>query len=150
MSRVKDFAISQQLLAVKPQDTAMDAARLMTRQRVGAVLVLEDEKLLGLFSERDLMARVISAGLAPESTRIEQVMTTNPVVVDSETTAEQCLRLMNQIRCRHLPVMAEGKPVGMVSIRDLMLHRLREKDAEIQMMRAFIHDVPPSSPKSSG
>jgi CBS domain-containing protein len=149
MSRVKDFAISQQLLSVRPADTALDAARLMTRQRVGAVLVIESGKLLGLFSERDLMARVISAGLSAETTRIEQVMTTNPVVVDSETTAEQCLRLMNQIRCRHLPVMADGKPVGMVSIRDLMLHRLRAKDDEIQMMRAFIHDVPPSSPKTS-
>lgn len=149
MSQVKDFAISQQLLAVNRQDTALDAARLMTRQHVGAVLVLEDDELLGLFSERDLMSRVISAGLLPEATLIEQVMTVNPVVVDSDTTAEECLRLMNKIRCRHLPVMAEGKPVGMVSIRDLMLHRLREKDAEIQMMRAFIHDVPPSSPNNS-
>jgi CBS domain-containing protein len=149
MSRVKDFAISQQLLSVKPEDSALDAARLMTRQHVGAVLVLQEGHLLGLFSERDLMSRVISAGLRPEATRIDQVMTANPVVVDSDTTAEQCLRLMNQIRCRHLPVMAEGKPIGMVSIRDLMLHRLREKEAEIQMMRAFINDVPPSTPKAS-
>ena len=149
MSRVKDFAISQQLLSVKPEDSALDAARLMTRQHVGAVLVLQEGHLLGLFSERDLMSRVISAGLRPEATRIDQVMTANPVVVDSDTTAEQCLRLMNQIRCRHLPVMADGKPIGMVSIRDLMLHRLREKDAEIQMMRAFINDVPPSTPKTS-
>jgi CBS domain-containing protein len=148
--RVRDFIAHQQLLSVSPQDSALHAAVLMTEQRVGAVMVLENGQLKGVFSERDLMSRVITARLPVESTLIEDVMTPSPVVVDSETTAEQCLRLMNQVKCRHLPVISEGKPVGMVSIRDLLLHRLRAKDDEIQMMRAFIHDVPPSSPKSSG
>jgi CBS domain-containing protein len=147
--RVRDFIAHQQLLSVTPQDSALHAAVLMTEQRVGAVMVLENGQLKGVFSERDLMSRVITARLPVESTLIEDVMTPSPVVVDSETTAEQCLRLMNQVKCRHLPVISEGKPVGMVSIRDLLLHRLRAKDDEIQMMRAFIHDVPPSSPKSS-
>ena len=147
--RVRDFIANQQLLAVRPQDSAMYAASLMTQHRVGAVMVLEAGELKGVFSERDLMARVVSAGLSADTTRIEQVMTPSPAVVDSETTAEQCLRLMNKMNCRHLPVITDGKPVGMVSIRDLLLHRLRAKDDEIQMMRAFIHDVPPSSPNTS-
>jgi CBS domain-containing protein len=149
MTQVRDFAVNYKLLAVNPQDTALDAARLMTKQNVGAVLVMESGQLLGLFSERDLMSRVVSRGLVAEATTIASVMTPNPVVVDSETTAEQCLRLMNEIKCRHLPVMNEGQPVGMVSIRDLLLHRLRAKDDEIKMMRAFIHDMPPSSPTAS-
>jgi len=147
--RVRDFIANQQLLSIRPQDSALDAATLMTEQKVGALMVLEDGQLKGVFSERDLMARVIAARLPLETTTVEQVMTPSPAVVDSETTAEQCLRLMNQMKCRHLPVISEGRPVGMVSIRDLLLHRLRAKDDEIQMMRAFIHDVPPSSPKTS-
>ena len=101
---------------------------------------------MGIFSERDLMTRVVSKGLSPADTPVEQVMTTNPVVVDAQTSVEDCMRVMNQANCRHLPTVSGGKLVGMVSLRDLLLHNISQKDDEIQLMRAFIHYVPPSMP----
>lgn len=150
MNSVRNLLGNQQLLTVHVRDSALEVARRMTKWNVGAVLVMDGDRLAGIFSERDLMTRVINQGLAPGETSIAQVMTADPVVIDSEATAEQGLRLMNQAKCRHLPVMSEGRPVGMLSIRDLLLHDIRQKDNEIEMMRAFIHDVPPSTPGGSG
>jgi signal-transduction protein with cAMP-binding, CBS, and nucleotidyltransferase domain len=92
------------------------------------------------------MTRVVSRGLAPSTTPVVQVMTPNPVVVDAQSTVEQCLRIMTQAKCRHLPVVKGGKLIGVVSIRDLLQSDISEKSDEIEMMRAFIHYVPPSTP----
>ena len=108
-------------------------AQMMTELNVGAVSVLDGQKLVGIFSERDLMNRVVSRALSPWETRVEQ-----------------CLRVMNQAKCRHLPVATEGRLVGMISMRDLLLHHLQAKDSEIEMMRAFIHYLPPSPPAGPG
>jgi CBS domain-containing protein len=81
---------------------------------------------------------------------VEQVMTQNPVVVDAQSSVEHCMRIMNQAKCRHLPVVHGGKLVGMISMRDLLLFSLTQKDGEIELMRAFIHYVPPSTPADSG
>ena len=117
---------------------------------VGGRIILEDERLVGIFSERDIMTRVVSRGLAPSTTPVAQVMTPNPVVVDAQSTVEQCLRIMTQAKCRHLPVVTGGKLVGVVSIRDLLQSDISEKSDEIEMMRAFIHYVPPSTPAGPG
>ena len=122
----------------------------MTEWNVGAVSILDGERLVGIFSERDLMNRVVSQSLPPADTRVEQVMTPNPVVVSADSTVEHCMQVMNQAKCRHLPVVTEGKLVGMISMRDLLLYNLEQKDSEIELMRAFIHYVPPSTPADSG
>jgi len=96
------------------------------------------------------MTRVVCKGLPPETTPVGQVMTPNPVVVDSHTTVEQCLRIMTQAKCRHLPVVHDGRLMGILSMRDLLQSDIRQKDDEIEMMRAFIHYVPPSTPAGSG
>jgi len=146
VKQVLELLDQQEIRCVGKQDTVLEAARRMSEWKVGAVTVLDAERLVGIFSERDLMTRVVSKGLSPATTPVAQVMTPNPVVVDAHSTVEQCLRIMNQAKCRHLPVVSDGNLVGILSIRDLLQSDIREKDDEIEMMRAFIHYVPPSTP----
>jgi CBS domain-containing protein len=147
---IQELLDKEGALCVAKDQPVLEVARLMTQWNVGAVTVLDEERLVGIFSERDLMNRVVSKGLPPERTPVEQVMTQNPVVVDAQSSVEHCMRIMNQAKCRHLPVVHEGKLVGMISMRDLLLFSLTQKDGEIELMRAFIHYVPPSTPADSG
>jgi CBS domain-containing protein len=140
----------QEVRYVGKDDTVLETAQRMANWRVGAVTVLDGERLVGIFSERDLMTRVVCKGLSPATTPVGQVMTPNPVVVDAHSTVEQCLRIMNQAKCRHLPVVRDGSLMGILSMRDLLQSDIRQKDDEIEMMRAFIHYVPPSTPAGSG
>ena len=146
MKPVVELLDQQVLHCVGKDETVLAAAKIMSEWQVGAVTVLDGERLVGIFSERDLMTRVVSKGLLPGATLVGQVMTQNPVVVDAHSTVEQCLRTMQQAKCRHLPVVRDGTLVGMVSIRDLLQSDIQQKDDEIEMMRAFIHYVPPSTP----
>ena len=149
MKPVHELLNSQQSYCVRKDQSVLEVARRMAEWNVGAVSILDGEKLVGIFSERDLLNRVVSRSLSPVDTRVEQVMTPNPVVVDANSTVELCMRVMNQAKCRHLPVVSEGKLLGMVSMRDLLLFNLEEKDSEIELMRAFIHYIPPSTPTES-
>ena len=150
MKPVVELLDQQVLHCVGKDETVLAACKRMSEWQVGAVTVLDGERLVGIFSERDLMTRVVSKGLSPASTVVGQVMTQNPVVVDAHSTVGQCLRIMQQAKCRHLPVVSAGALVGMVSIRDLLQSDIAQKDDEIEMMRAFIHYVPPSTPAGSG
>ena len=150
MKPVMDLLEQQEIHCVDQKDTVLLAAQRMAGWGIGAVTVLDGERLVGIFSERDVMTRVVSRGLAPEATPVSDVMTRNPVVVDAHATVEQCLRIMSQAKCRHLPVVSDGNLIGIVSIRDLLQFDIRQKDDEIEMMRAFIHYVPPSSPTGHG
>jgi len=141
---VLELVEQQELHCVRKEESVLETAKRMAAWKVGAVTVLDEERLVGIFSERDLMTRVVSEGLPPETTPVEQVMTPNPVVVDTHTTVEQCLRIMQQAKCRHLPVVSDGRLIGILSMRDLLQSDNRQKDDEIEMMRAFIHYVPPA------
>ena len=99
-----------------PVATVMTAARHMHSHHVSAVLVVEgDAKLVGIFTERDAISRVLAAGKDPAVTTLADVMTYNPETITSQTTAEVVVRLMQAAHCRHLPIVEEGKAVGMVS-----------------------------------
>ncbi len=150
MPEIRELVKRPEVHSVQKERPVLEVVQFMTQMNVGAVSVLEGEKLVGIFSERDLMTRVISKGLSPADTPVEQVMTRDPVVVDAQTSVEDCMRVMNQANCRHLPVVTAGKLVGMVSSRDLLLYNISQKDDEIHLMRAFIHYVPPSTPSGSG
>ena len=150
MKAIQELLDQQQVHCVRKDQTVLDVARLMTDWNVGAVGILDGDRLVGIFSERDIMMRVVSKGLAPASTPVEQVMTSNPVVVEAHSSLEQCLRVMNQAKCRHLPVVSGGRLVGIISMRDLLLANITQKDDEIELMRAFIHYLPPSTPTGPG
>ena len=150
MSEIHELIRRPEVHSVQKERLVLDVVQFMTQMNVGAVSVLEGGNLVGIFTERDLMTRVVSKGLSSADTPVEQVMTPNPVVVDAQTSVEDCMRVMNQANCRHLPIVSAGEMVGMVSLRDLLLYNIIQKDDEIQLMRAFIHYVPPSTPADSG
>ena len=117
MQRVADL-MAGDLLTVEAGAPITDAVRSMDNRRVGAVLVLEGERLVGVFTERDVL-RAVAHGLVPEAT-VGEWMTHGPETIDPDETAEHAAVLMIHGGVRHLPVVAEGKVIGILSIRDLM------------------------------
>ena len=126
----------------EPHQTVLDVARLMVNHNIGAVPVLQHGKLVGIFSERDLMNRVIVGGKDPARTQVSQVMTEDPMTVQPGDSVETCMTLMRRHGFRHLPVCSGRELKGVVSLRDLLLHDLDAKDDEVRMMRAYLHSTP--------
>jgi CBS domain-containing protein len=104
--------------------------------------VLRDGVVVGIFSERDLMKRVVAEGRDPRYTRIEEVMTEDPLTVSPLETIENCMILMRRHGFRHLPICEGKRLLAVVSLRDILLHDLTEKDHEVRMMRAYIQASP--------
>jgi len=144
---LRDLFKDRELYHVTPSLAVADAARYMSERNVGAVCVLEQNRLVGIFSERDLMKRVIAVNRDPGSTRVSEVMTAKPVVVDVHDSLERCLQTMKQAGIRHLPVVEGDKLIGLVSLRDLLQGDLDEKVDELKLMQDYIHYVPPSKPQ---
>jgi CBS domain-containing protein len=140
--RICDLIKNQETYQAEIGQTVLETVRTMVEHNIGAVPVLHNGKLVGIFSERDLMKRVVAQGRDPGSTRLAEVMSADPVTVSRNEELENCMTLMRQHSFRHLPVCHEGQLVGMVSLRDILLHDLSEKDDEVRMMRAYIHSVP--------
>jgi CBS domain-containing protein len=115
----------------------------MTDRRVGAVCVLEGTRLVGVLSERDIMSRVVAKSLDPDKLTAAEVMTRDLVVAEAGESHEEALRKMKQAGCRHLPVVKDGRLVGMVAQRDLLQIDLTAKDEEIRWLNAYIHLIPP-------
>ncbi|MFB3826381.1 MAG: CBS domain-containing protein [Bryobacteraceae bacterium] len=139
MSRVRNIIEGREIYAVEDTQPVAEVLRRMADLRVGAILVLRGAELRGVFSERDLMVRVVLAGLDPATTPVSQVMSTELATVDESATVEQAMELMKANNCRHLPVMRGPAVAGFLSMRDLMHHELARKTEEIQNMRAYIH-----------
>ncbi|HET7729082.1 MAG TPA: CBS domain-containing protein [Usitatibacter sp.] len=108
----------QKLLKTPPDTTVAKAARLMGIKRVGAIAVVDGERLVGIFTERDALVRVIAQGRDPVYTRVEEVMTRAPVTVGPEETLESARSTMRRLGFRHMPVVAAGQAVGMLSTRE--------------------------------
>jgi CBS domain-containing protein len=140
--RICDLIKNQETYHADMGQTVLETVRAMVERNIGAVPVLHNGKLVGIFSERDLMKRVVSEGRDPRSTCLAEVMTDDPLNVSMNEELENCMALMRRHGFRHLPVCHEGHLVGIVSLRDILLHDLDEKDDEVRMMRAYIHSVP--------
>jgi len=142
MARIYDLIRGQETYRADSKQTVLELAKAMVERNIGAVPVLENGDLVGIFSERDLMKRVVVPGLDPNTTLVAQVMTTDPLTVTPQEEIETCMGLMRRHGFRHLPI-CEGKVLrGMVSLRDIMLHDISEKDHEVRMMRAYIQASP--------
>lgn len=140
--RICDLIKDQDTYQAEMGHTVLDTVRTMVEFNIGAVPVIASGKLVGIFSERDLMRRVVAEGRDPRSTCLAEVMTDDPLVVGTGEDMETCMALMRRHGFRHLPVCHEGHLIGMVSLRDILLHDLNEKDDEVRMMRAYIHSIP--------
>lgn len=146
MRSLRDFFQDRELFFITPSQTIAEAARYMSERNVGAVCVLEGERLVGILSERDMMKRVIAPNRDPDTTRVSDVMTAKPVVVDVHEGFDKCLKVMKQANIRHLPVVEGDKLVGLVSLRDLLQVDRDEKEEEIKYMQDYIHYVPTTKP----
>jgi CBS domain-containing protein len=129
------------VLIVDPDTTVLKAAMLMNEHSTGSVLVAEHDHLVGIFTERDLMRRVVAVQLDPGSTMLRQVMTTALVSCTPDATTSDCGALMSERRIRHLPVVSGGRVVGMITTGDLLAHELTEKEAVIQQLESFVFYV---------
>jgi CBS domain-containing protein len=139
MSRVYDVVHDRPLFYVEETDTVAGAARRMEELQCGAILVLRDGELRGVFSERDIMRRVVLEGRNPESTAVGDVMSTNLRTIDELSSLEEAMQAMTDHGCRHLPVLREGRVICFLSMRDLMHFELASKTEELSHMRAYIN-----------
>ena len=142
--RICDLIKNQEIYHAELSQTVLEAVQLMVEHNIGAVPVLHNGKLVGIFSERDLMKRVVGEARDPRSTSLAEIMTEDPLTVSMHEELENCMTIMRRHSFRHLLVCHEGRLVGIVSLRDILLHDLSEKDDEVRMMRAYIHSVPGS------
>lgn len=129
------------VLVVDPDTTVLRAAMLMNEHGTGSVLVAEHDRLAGIFTERDLMRRVVAVQLDPAATMLRQVMTTALVSCTPDASTGDCGALMSERRIRHLPVLAGDRIVGMITTGDLLAHELAEKEAAIQQLESFVFYV---------
>jgi len=139
---ISDLLKKQVVISAEPDHTVLQVARLMVDHNIGAVPVVQHGRLLGIFSERDLMNRVVVAGKDPARTPVSQVMTEDPMTVQPGDSLETCMTLMRRHGFRHLPVCLDRELSGFISLRDILLHDLDEKGDEVRMMRAYLHSTP--------
>lgn len=142
MCSIYDLVKDQEMCVADVDDSVMQVARAMVERNIGAVPVLRDGRLAGVFSERDLMRRLVVEGRDPNVTRVGEVMTREPLSVNRNDDLEHCLLLMREHGFRHLPICEGGRLLGFLSLRDLLLRDLSEKDDEVKLMRAYIHSAP--------
>ena len=124
--------------SVGPGDTVFTALRLMADRNIGAVLVRSNEKLEGIFSERDYARKVVLLGKMSRETLVSEIMTPRVVSVEPNWTADQCMALMTEKRIRHLPVMEQGRLVGVISIGDVVRAVVDEQQFTIDSLRRYI------------
>ena len=130
MSPIYDLVKDRRVYSIEADRTVLEGARFMMEHRIGALPVLRNGELVGIFSERDIMNRVVALGRMPGTTKISEVMTANPKAVSLDETIENCLFLMREFGFRHLPI-TDGKQLkGLVSLRDILLRYVSQKEAE--------------------
>jgi len=139
MSRVRDIVQDRELYHAEEHQTVAAVVRKMADLHVGAILVLSGQQLRGVFSERDLMKRVVLEKLDPEQTLVRSVMSIDISTVDESATLEEAMEAMQRHNCRHLPVTRDGNVVSFLSMRDLMNYELARKTEELHHMRAYIN-----------
>ncbi len=138
MATIRELISNRTIHYVQPTQTVFEAANYMVDCNVGAVPVLEETKLVGIFSERDIMRRVVTEGRNPLTTRIADVMSTEVHSVEPSADSQEAMCMMQAHGVRHLPVCDGRTLVGFLSLRDLLRCHLDEKSGEADMMRAYI------------
>lgn len=127
------------LWRVKPTDSVFEALRLLAQYEIGALLVMDGAKLVGIFSERDYTRKVALEGKSSKDIRVEEIMTRNISMVTPKTTTRDCMRLMSQKKIRHLPVLEGPTVVGMISILDVMDEIISDHEVTIEHLHNYIH-----------
>jgi CBS domain-containing protein len=126
------------VVAVRPEDTVLEAIKVLALEDVGAAVVISGGRLVGIFSERDYTRKIVLKGRSSESTRVEEIMTANVVCVSPRAKTRDCMALMSEKNIRHLPVVEEGRVVGMVSIRDIVTDIIADQEFTISQLESYI------------
>ena len=142
MKQIAELIEGQILTVIEPGWTVRTAAERMSERNIGAAAVVKEGALAGVFSERDIMTRVVAKGLNPDATSVDAVMTKEILVAGPEENVDAALQKMHSIGSRHLPVVSEGKLVGFISIRDL----LEVDDAQQRAKASFLGELVTYSP----
>ncbi|MCB0544783.1 MAG: CBS domain-containing protein [Lewinellaceae bacterium] len=124
--------------SVTPKHMVIDALDLMAQKNIGALVVMDGEKLIGIFSERDYARKGILQGRKAKSTPVTEVMTPNVFTVSSDKSLQDCMKLFSEKRIRHLPVVDDGKVAGVLSIGDIVNAIIREQSNHIQFLEQYI------------
>jgi signal-transduction protein with cAMP-binding, CBS, and nucleotidyltransferase domain len=128
-----------------PDSTVSEATRLMAEKDVGALMVLDGDRLVGIVTERDLARKIAIAGRDPAATTVREIMSERVLYVRPDHTLDECMALMTERHIRHLPVIDAGRIVGMVSIRDVVADLIAEQHFLIEQLESYIFDLPPHS-----
>ncbi len=124
---------------VRPDDTVFAALQLLAQHEVGALMVMDQGKLVGVLSERDYTRKVALQGRNSKEMKVAEIMTSNVFVVSPKTDTHQCMALMSEKRIRHLPVVDGGTVLGMISIRDIMDDIIADHEVTIAQLESYIH-----------
>lgn len=125
---------------VTPDTPILAALKLMAEKGIGALVVMDETGVVGIYTERDHVRKVDLAGLCSQKAQVDQVMSTNVCYVTPQTTVDEGMAVMTDNRCRHLPVMQDGEMIGLVSIGDLVKASLDEKEFVIEQLKRYIKD----------
>lgn len=143
MKKLRDIMRSGFLFMV-PQDAMVtEAVRMMAAHNVGIVIALDGAQAAGVFSERDVVRRVVDRGLAPALTPVRDVMTRDIITADADEDYQVAMRRMDQGNIRHLLVVSEGRLLSMISIRDLIRVDMDDKHEELRYLREYLYQIPP-------
>ena len=129
----------QGLVSIAPDATVFDALMLMAKMDVGALVVLEGEKLAGIFSERDYARKVALLGKSSKETQVREIMTDKVLCVRPDQTVQQCMALMTDKHIRHLPVLDHKKVIGVISVGDVVKETISEQKFIIEQLELYIH-----------
>src|SRR5262245_66298108 len=142
MKRVREIVAGQELVTVNSLMPVADAARVMATHHIGAVPIADGDRLVGIFTERDALTRIVATGRNPASTPVCEVMSATLVVASINESCETCLERMRQAHIRQLTVLDNDRMAGIVSMRDLMAVDLDDKLETITLLNAYVHSVP--------
>lgn len=126
------------IISVEPNTTVYGAIELMCEKNIGGLLILENDQLVGIFTERDYARKIILKGKSSKEAKIAEVMTRNPFTVSSDSSIEQCMEMMSDKNIRHLPVVDQGKLVGMISIGDVVKQIIQDQKGIIEHLESYM------------
>ncbi len=129
---------SGEVFSVAPDATVYDAVAKMAEKNIGALVVMDGEKLVGIFSERDYTRKVMLRGKRSRETQVSEIMSTQLTTVEPKESVDHCLQYMTDKRVRHLPVVENGKLLGVISIGDLVKHVISVQSATLEQLESYI------------
>ena len=126
------------VVSIRPEQSVLEAIKVLAQEDIGAAIVMTGGKIVGIFSERDYTRKIVLKGRSSDTTRVEEIMTPNVIVVSPRTHTRECMQLMTDKNIRHLPVVDDGKCTGMVSIRDIVSDIIADQDFTIEQLEHYI------------